>query len=491
LIRSQQEPELARLDAERNRVPHALGHIHLMGICGTGMASLAGMLKEKGYRITGSDQNVYPPMSLFLESLHIPVSNGYRAENLHPKPDLVIVGNVITPRNPEATALASLGLPYLSFPQAIGHFALGGRRSIVISGTHGKTTTSALVAWILETAGMDPGFMIGGIPNNFGRNYKSGSGPYFVIEGDEYDTAFFDKGPKFLHYRPWITLLTSIEFDHADIYRDLDHVIDSFRRLIALVPADGLLIANGDDPTVSRERQRATCPAETYGYGDDNLWRAMDLCDGGALTRLTILHGHDAIPLATSLYGRHNIANLLGAVVLGRTLHIPWSTLERAATTFRGVKRRQEVIGERNGVLVLDDFAHHPTAVRETLQAVREKYSGRRLIAVFEPRSNSSRRNIFQRDYALSFDAADRTFIPEPPLMDGIPAHERFSSRQLVSDLKRQGHEASYHETTDHLLEDLVREARSGDVVLIMSNGGFDHLHQRLLTALEQRDNMP
>ncbi|MCF8143674.1 MAG: UDP-N-acetylmuramate:L-alanyl-gamma-D-glutamyl-meso-diaminopimelate ligase [Deltaproteobacteria bacterium] len=456
-----------------------------MGICGTGMASLAGMLKDKGYRITGSDQNVYPPMSLFLESLQIKVCNGYHGKNLHPEPDLVIVGNVITRKNPEAVALSSLGLPYLSFPQAIGHFALKDRQSIVVSGTHGKTTTSALIAWMLEKAGMDPGFMIGGIPGNFGKNYKTGSGPYFVIEGDEYDTAFFDKGPKFLHYRPWVTILTGIEFDHGDIYRDLEHVIESFRKLIGLIPADGLLIANGDDEIVRQESEGAACRTETYGYTGDNQWRAEHISVQEAFTRLTIATEREAVPFTTSLYGRHNISNLLSAVVLGRFLKIPWTTLEEAARTFRGVKRRQEIIGEQNGVLILDDFAHHPTAVRETLQAVRDKYSDRRLLAVFEPRSNTSRRNIFQDRYARSFDAADRVFIPEPPLMDGISVEERFSSRKLVSDLNSRGLEASYHETTDNLLRALIQQVRSGDVILIMSNGGFDNLNQRLLKALE------
>jgi UDP-N-acetylmuramate: L-alanyl-gamma-D-glutamyl-meso-diaminopimelate ligase len=482
---SHEHPEAALLSPGLNHLPDTPRHIHLMGICGTGMASLAGMLKDKGYRITGSDQNVYPPMSLFLESLHIPVSNGYHAENLHPEPDLVIVGNVITRKNIEAVELSSLRLPYLSFPQAIGHFALKDRKSIVVSGTHGKTTTSALIAWILEKAGMDAGFMIGGIPINFGKNYKTGTGPYFVIEGDEYDTAFFDKGPKFLHYRPWITILTSIEFDHADIYRNLAHVIESFRKLIHLIPADGLLIANGDDDTVRHESGRASCRTETYGYGQDAQWRAEDVSVGEDFTHLTIVTKGKATPFSTSLYGRHNVANVMAAVVLGRFLEIPWTTLEEAARTFRGVKRRQEIIGERKGVLVLDDFAHHPTAVRETLRAVREKYRDRRLIAVFEPRSNSSRRRIFQDLYAVSFDAADRVFIPEPPLMDGIPPEERFSSRNLVSALNQRGLEASYFETTDRLLEALVRESRSGDVVLIMSNGGFDHLHQRLLDAIE------
>ncbi len=479
----------AHLSPSLNRLPDTLRHIHLIGICGTGMASLAGMLKSQGHLITGSDQNIYPPMSLFLESLSIPVFDGYRSEHLHPEPDLVIVGNVVTKENPEAVELSSLRLPYLSFPQAIGHFALKDKRSIVISGTHGKTTTSALIAWILEKAGMDPGFMIGGIPRNFEKNFKSGKGPYFVIEGDEYDTAFFDKGPKFLHYNPWITILTSIEFDHADIYRDLDHVIGSFRKLINLIPANGLLIANGDDKIVRRESKEAGCRTETYGFSENNRWRAADLTFEAAFTQLTILKKGEEIPFSTSLYGRHNISNLLAAVVLGRFLEIPWTIIEEAARTFSGVKRRQEIIGERNGILVLDDFAHHPTAVRETIAAVRDKYRGRRVIAVFEPRSNSSRRKIFQDRYSLSFDAADLILIPEPPLMGSIPVDERFSSRQLVSDLNERGLKAGYFETTDKLLEALVRAARSQDVVLIMSNGGFDYLHQRLLDALQQRSN--
>lgn len=456
-----------------------------MGICGTGMASLAGMLKDHGYLITGSDQNIYPPMSFFLKSLNVPVLSRYRPEHLHPKPDLVIVGNVITKENPEAIELSRLKLPYLSFPQALRQFAIKDKRSIVISGTHGKTTTSALVAWILEKAGMDPGFMIGGIPLNFERNFKLGKGPCFVIEGDEYDTAFFDKGPKFLHYNPWVTILTSIEFDHADIYRDLDHVIESFCKLIDIIPPKGLLIANGDDETVRRESKRARCQTETYGFSENNLWRAADVTIEEDFTKIRILKGgRKETVLGTSVYGRHNISNLLAALALGRFLKIPWSILAEAAKTFSGVKRRQEIIGEMGGILVLDDFAHHPTAVRETTKAVREKYRLRRLITVFEPRSNSSRRNIFQDRYALSFDAGDLIMIPEPPLMENIPVEERFSSRQLVSDLSKRGLEASYFENTELLLKALVTEARSGDVILIMSNGGFDNLHQRLLEAL-------
>ncbi len=485
MLQPPKHPPRALLSSSLNSVPESLHHIHLMGICGTGMASLAGMLKDHGYLITGSDQNIYPPMSHFLESLDIPVLSGYSPEHLHPKPDLAIVGNVVTKENPEAVELSCLKLPYLSFPQALRQFALKDKRSIVISGTHGKTTTSALIAWILEKAGMDPGFMIGGIPLNFERNFKLGKGPYFVIEGDEYDTAFFDKGPKFLHYNPWVTILTSIEFDHADIYRDLDHVIESFCKLIDIIPPKGLLIANGDDETVRRASKRARCQIETYGFSENNLWRAVDVAIKEDFTKIRILKGgREETVLRTSVYGRHNISNLLAALALGRFLEIPCSILAEAAKTFSGVKRRQEIIVERGGILVLDDFAHHPTAVRETTKAVREKYRQRRLITVFEPRSNSSRRNIFQDQYALSFDAGSLIMIPEPPLMEKIPVEERFSSRQLVSDLSKRGLAASYFENTELLLKALVTEARSGDVILIMSNGGFDNLHQRLLEAL-------
>ena len=313
-----------------------------------------------------------------------------------------------------------------------------------------------------------------------------GKGPCFVIEGDEYDTAFFDKGPKFLHYNPWVTILTSIEFDHADIYRDLDHVIENFSTLIDIIPSKGLLIANGDDETVRRESKRAKCKTETYGFSENNLWRAADVAIEEDCTRIKILKGgKEEAALATSVYGRHNISNLLAALALGRFLKIPWSILSEAAMTFRGVKRRQEIIGEGGGILVLDDFAHHPTAVRETTKAVKEKYRLRRLITVFEPRSNSSRRNIFQDRYAHSFDAGDLIMIPEPPLMENIPIDERFSSRQLVSDLSKRGLEASYFENTELLLDALVRESRTGDVILIMSNGGFDNLHRRLLKTLQ------
>lgn len=484
---SKPEKEAVPLDLmpELNGRPEKLSHIHLMGVCGTGMASLAGMLKEQGYAVTGSDANVYPPMSLLLESLKIPVFNGYGPGNLVPKPDLVIVGNVITRVNPEAVEFSRLGLPYLSFPQAIRQFAIGDKKSIVICGTHGKTTTSSLVAWILETAGMDPGFMIGGIPGNFKTNFKLGKGRYFVIEGDEYDSAFFDKGPKFLHYNPSYTILTSIEFDHADIYRDLEHVIDSFRKLMDLMPTDGYLMANGDDETICREISRLRCPVETYGFGKDNHWQIADMVDSEEFTVVKVLHGREMpATFETPLFGRHNISNCLSAVALAYTLGVPSDTLKKALKTFKGVKRRQEILGEKKGIMVMDDFAHHPTAVKETVRAVKRKYLHRRLVVVFEPRSNSSRRNIFQAQYAESFDDGDIIMIREPPMMEKIPMAERFSAEQLVSDLGKRELEAHCFADTDLLLAYLLSGIKAGDMVLIMSNGGFDNLHQRLLNAI-------
>ncbi|MBW2208192.1 MAG: UDP-N-acetylmuramate:L-alanyl-gamma-D-glutamyl-meso-diaminopimelate ligase, partial [Deltaproteobacteria bacterium] len=406
--------------------------------------------------------------------------------NLNPAPDLVIVGNVITRQNPEALELAELGIPYLSMPQALREFAMKGQRPIVIAGTHCKTTTSALASWFLETGGLDPGFMVGGICRNFNGNFRAGRGPYFVIEGDEYDTAFFDKGPKFVHYAPWITILTSIEFDHADIYRDLDHVLQSFRSLIDIIPSDGLLIANGDNPLVLEEAKRAKCPVVTYGFTKGAEWSATDISYREEGTHLTVCHGRDEfVPLVTPIYGRHNISNLLSVVALSHFLKIDRLQLQKAAGTFTGIKRRQEIKGEKGGILVLDDFAHHPTAVRETILAVRERYRSRRLIAVFEPRSNSSRRNIFQEAYAGAFDNADRVYIPEPPLMEKISPEERFSSSKLVKDLEQKGLHATYCPHTESLIRELLQQSRKGDVILVMSNGAFDNLPDRLLNGLK------
>ncbi|MCK5068879.1 MAG: UDP-N-acetylmuramate:L-alanyl-gamma-D-glutamyl-meso-diaminopimelate ligase [Bacteroidales bacterium] len=473
------------LNPSLNYFPEKVDHIHLMGICGTGMGSLAGMLKTSGYKITGSDQNVYPPMSDFLAQSGIPVTSGYTADNLDPRPDLVIVGNTITRQNPEAIGLADLGIPYVSFPQTLAHYYLDSKTPLVVCGTHGKTTTSSMLASLLHSAGQDTGFMIGGLVQAFGRNYNLGNSQYFVVEGDEYDTAFFDKGPKFLHYQPHIAILTSIEFDHADIYRDMEHLLESFRKLIQLIPPTGLLIANGDDPVILKESERAKCPVITYGLTDDVHWRATDILTLEDFTTMKILKNEqEYMTLSSPLYGNHNVANLLSTVILTDHLKVERSVLSEAMKSFGGIKRRQEIRGEKKGILVLDDFAHHPTAVRETIIGVKEKYGDRRLLAVFEPRSNTSRRNIFQKRYAASFDKADLILIPEPPLMETIPKANRFSSSGLVDDIKKRGLKAFYSPNTDHLLGAILRVVRNGDVVLIMSNGSFDHLHDRLLEEL-------
>jgi UDP-N-acetylmuramate: L-alanyl-gamma-D-glutamyl-meso-diaminopimelate ligase len=477
--------DIPALSPERNVIPQGLHHVHLMGICGTGMASLAGMLKKMGHHVTGSDQNVYPPMSDLLRNLSIPVMAGYDAKNLVVSPDLVVVGNVITRQNPEAIALARMGLPYLSFPQAIRHFAIGDKRAIVISGTHGKTTTSSMVAWLLERGGLEPAFMIGGIPNNFGVNFRLSAGNYFVVEGDEYDTAFFDKGPKFLHYHPWTVVLTGVEYDHADIYRDLHHVKESFRKLIRLIPQDGLLIFNADDPVATELARDAVCPMTRYSMEGRGDWNGSFETDEASSVHLKVSNqGKEVFGLQTLLYGRHNLSNLLAAVAVARFLEVPPGTIAGAAETLQGAKRRQEVLGERRGILVIDDFAHHPTAVRETIAAVSDRYRERRLLAVFEPRSNSSRRAVFQEQYGQAFDRAEVILIPEPPMMEKIPIEERFSSARLVEDLKKRERHALYFDSTDRLLETLLRLASAGDVVLFMSNGGFDNLPRRLMDSL-------
>jgi UDP-N-acetylmuramate: L-alanyl-gamma-D-glutamyl-meso-diaminopimelate ligase len=463
-------------------------HIHLMGICGVGMSSLAGMLKERGYTVTGSDQHTYPPISTFLEKRSIPVQTGYSPSNLHPVPDMVVVGNVITRDNPEARELLRLDIPYLSMPQALKGFAMEGKRSIVIAGTHGKTTVTALVSWILEVAGMQPSFMIGGIAKNFTSNFKLGNGPYFVIEGDEYDTAFFDKGPKFLHYDPHVAVITSIEFDHGDIYKGIDEIKASFRRLINIIRPTGLLCANIDDPTVADEITHARCPSVTYSINKQANLSLGAMSDDGTRTRLTVVkENRNYLSITTELYGNHNISNILGAISIASHLNIQPEAITKALAAFKGVRRRLEPIGNFDDILVIDDFAHHPSAVRETTKAVKDHYKGRRLIAVFEPRSNSSRRNIFQNTYVSSFKDADLVILAEPPMMEKIPMPERFSSVRLAADLNKLGIEAHYFADNDALIDGLVSLVEPGDVILIMSNGAFDNIQQRLLKRLSQR----
>lgn len=460
-----------------------------MGICGTGVGALAGMLKNAGYRVTGSDQQVYPPMSDFLAGLGVPVHEGYGAANLEPRPDLVVVGNVIKRDNPEALALAELAIPYVSFPQALAHYFIDGKTSLVVCGTHGKTTTSSLLATMLHSAGHDAGFMIGGLVQAFGRNFHLGAGEYFVSEGDEYDTAFFDKGPKFLHYRPQVAILTSVEFDHADIYADFDAVKSSFRRLVEIMPESGALVACFDDPAVREIATRARCRVLSYGQDPQCDWAiaGLDIAPG-ATTFQVLRHGRLYGTFASAMPGRHNALNSLAVIAVLDGIGLEPEAIRKGLAQFQGVKRRQEVRGIVKGITVIDDFAHHPTAVRETLASLAAAYKGRRLLAVFEPRTNSSRRSVFQEAYVSAFGDANRVLIREPLPLLNIPPAERFSSAKLVQDLCRNGIDALYFPSTEEILEYLAKEARSGDVIAIMSNGGFDDIHKRLLALFSRND---
>lgn len=478
---------MTTLSPSNNRVPSDIKHIHLIGICGTGMAALAGMLKSSGYKITGSDANVYPPMSHFLEDLQIQVHQGYGEQNLQPVPDLVIVGNVATPVNPEAIALGKTDIAYLSFPQALASFFIESRTSLVISGTHGKTTTCSLLASALHSAGLDPTFMIGGIVKEFNTNFRLGGGKYFIAEGDEYDTAFFDKESKFLHYQPQIAVITSIEFDHADIFTDLNHIKDAFRKFVQLIPPDGLLIANFDDPNVRDVIQSASCRVESYGLDRSYNWSLEKIITKDGVSTFDILNkGKFWSQMNVRMTGRHNCLNSLAVCVIMAQLNVPAQTINQGLFSFMGVKRRQEVKGHLKGVTVIDDFAHHPTAVRETLKALKEGYPYRRLIAVFEPRTNSSRRSIFQKDYVESFDSADVILLREPIAIEGLTKEQLFSSALLAADLQTEKNAvASAFSSTDDILSHLQTIVTEGDVIAILSNGGFDNIHARLLGLLE------
>lgn len=479
------------LSPELNCIPEKIHHIHLMGVCGSGMAALAGMLQQSGFRVTGSDNQVYPPMSDFLAELGIPICIGYGPDNLSPPPDLVIVGNVITRKNHEAIALGEKGLHYLSFPQALSHFFIKSRTSLVIAGTHGKTTTCSLLAAALHSAGLDPTFMIGGIVQEFGTNFRLGKGQCFVAEGDEYDTAFFDKESKFLHYRPQVAVITSIEFDHADIFADIDAIKRSFRKFVALLPENGLLIANLADKNVAEIAAEAPCEVQGYGVDPCYTWAAGDISIDSGLTRFNVTkNGAFWSSMSVGLAGEHNCLNSLAVCAIMDHLGVGPSDIERGLRNFGGVKRRQEVRGIARGITVIDDFAHHPTAVKETLAALKSGYRNRRLIAVFEPRTNSSRRAIFQTDYVSAFDAADMVLLREPAPIEGLQADELFSSSRLADDLvnTRQLAAESFP-GTDEILMRLTEVLEEGDVVAILSNGGFDNIHNRLLEKLRETKN--
>ena len=460
--------------------------VHLIGVCGTAMATLAALLKHEGHDVSGSDEHVYPPMSDFLIAEGITLLEGYQPEHVEGALDLVVVGNAISRGNAELEAVLDRDLRYTSLPEAIRDQWLWDAQSIVIAGTHGKTTTTSLAGWLLTAAGADPTVLVGGIARNFGvdgASYRVGKGAAFVIEGDEYDSAYFDKTAKFLKYLPDIAVINNIEFDHADIYPDLDAVRLAFRRLVNLVPRRGLTLLGIDSPDAAALAPVAMSRVQTFGLAEGADWRAVDVSTGDASRFRVVQGGHDHGLFAMSLLGDHNVRNALAAIAIGADLGLDMDALRRGLAEFKGVKRRLEIVGEVRGVTVYDDFAHHPTAVAETLRALRRAAPGRRIWAVFEPRSASSCRRVFQDDFAKAFAEADHVVLASV-FRSSLPPSERLSEDQLVADLKHTGVEARHLPDVDTIVSALAGGASPGDLVVIMSNGGFGGIHKKLLTAL-------
>ncbi|MCJ7615301.1 MAG: UDP-N-acetylmuramate--L-alanine ligase [Desulfobacterales bacterium] len=470
---------------KKNLIPDKVKNIHLIAVCGTGMSALACMLKDMGFKVTGSDQKTYPPMSDFLFSNGIKVAEGFNEKNISVDHDLIVVGNAVTKDNPEINKMNELGLNFCSMPQAINRFVAAGKKTILIAGTHGKTTTSSIMAWILYVARLDPSFIIGGILKNFNSNYRLGKGKFIVIEGDEYDTAYFDKGPKFLHYDPYMAVITSVEFDHADIFKDIDHVKQAFNTFISGISQRSTLVVFDGDKNIDGLISDKECNVIKYGKDISSSWYLGNVSYESPWTFFEVLkQGKTFKTFKTKIFGEHNLFNTLAAIAVADKMKIPPEVIAKALESFQGVKRRQEVLGQKNGITIMDDFAHHPTAVKETVRAVKSFYQAERLIAVFEPRTNTSMRNIFQNIYPLSFDHADIICIRKPPFLNKIPPDEHFSSEKLVNDLQSRGKDAHYFSDTESIIKYLEKTAMPGDIILIMSNGGFDNIHASLLKRL-------
>lgn len=461
----------------------AVQKIHLVAACGTGMGTLACILKEMGYEVTGSDQNVYPPMSDFLAEKGVRMAEGFHPDNLSVNPDLVIIGNAVHRENPEAMAVLERDIPYISMPQAVNRFVAREKKIILVTGTHGKTTTSSIMAHILASAGMDPSFMIGGILKDYDSSFRIGKGDYMVIEGDEYDTAFFDKGPKFMHYDPYITVMTGVEFDHADIFRDLDHVKSVFSDLVGKVDGRSHIIACRENENLMEILGKRAAGFTSYGPEGD--WAFDGQRQAGGMTRARITGGGTSFDLETPMKGRHNLMNFLACAAAADIVGIRQDQVTAAMASFSGVKRRQEIRGVVNGITVMDDFAHHPSAVRETIRAVRPFYPDGRIIAVFEPRTNTSMRRFFQSDYPAAFTEADLVCICNPSVKKAIPEQDRFSPETLVADINALGINAYHFADAAGVLDFLPPRLKPKDLVLIMSNGGFDNIHARLLETIQ------
>ncbi len=458
---------------------------HFLGICGTAMASVAVELHRLGAEVSGSDQGVYPPMSTVLARAGIPVADRFDPANLDPAPDWVVVGNAVSRGNPELEAVLDRGLARCSLPELVEWAFLPGRRCLVVAGTHGKTTTSALCAWVLEQAGTRPSWLVGGVPRGLEGGFRVGEGEWFVLEGDEYDTAFFDKRPKFVHYRPWVLVLNNLEYDHADIYPDMEHLRRAFEQGVRIVPRSGALVANADDPEVMALAAGAPCRVVTYSAGGNPAdWTARP---GPAGTVEVEGPGGAAMRLEHSLVGSHQPWNLLAAAASLAFAGVSPEVFCRAVSTFPGVRRRAELRGEARGVSVYDDFAHHPTAIRTTLEGFRDRFPDRRIWAVVEPRSNTMRRRVFQEALVGCFHAADRVCLRSVPNPDKVPPDERLDVDRLARDLRRRGIEARWFSDASGIVAHVAERAEPGDVVVVLSNGGFEHIHDRLLAALEER----
>lgn len=461
-------------------------HIHLIGICGAAMASLAGMLKQRGIHVTGSDAAAYPPMSDLLGSLSIPILQPYSETNLKPRPDLVVVGNAISRGNAELEHVLDERIPMRSLPQILQEYFLRTREPIVVAGTHGKTTTTSMLAWIFQVAGLAPSFLIGGIAENFGSSFAVKQGKHFIIEGDEYDTAFFDKGPKFLHYMPSSALLTHVEFDHADIYKDLDSVKIAFKRLVNLVPRQGKIIAYDASENVAECVSKAFCPVEFYGFSERAMWRAVHVSFEPERTTWSLLRkGQPWAQFKFRMAGAHNILNATGAAAMAASYGIEPAAIAEALATFKSVKRRLEVKAEISGITIIDDFAHHPTAIAATLEALRTRYPGRRLWAIFEPRSNTLRRKVFEKDLVKSLSLADRIIIASVFRAEAVPENERLEPSAIVAGLTKAKKPARELADSDAIVAAITQELRSGDVVAILSNGGFGGIYEKLPQQLK------
>ncbi len=455
-------------------------HVHFLGICGTAMGSIAAALRERGFVVTGSDENIYPPMSTFLEEKGVKLTMPYAAENLPGDADLIVIGNAIKRGNPEAEAVLNRKLYYLSLPETLKEFFLRGRHNLVVTGTHGKTTTTSLLAWILECADFSPGYMIGGIPKNLGQGACLRDSKYFVIEGDEYDTAFFDKRSKFVHYLPELVIVNNIEFDHADIFSNLDEIKLSFRRMLNIVPGNGMVLLNGDDAHCIDVARTCPAPIVEVGFSPNAANRIHHARYDASGSTFTLFDAEFTLRLA----GEYNVRNAAMAISAARFYGVPLDVIQRAVASFEGVKRRQEIRGEVNGIKIIDDFGHHPTAIRETLSGLRHQYPHSRIWAVFEPRSNTTRRAVFQHELPRAFASADGVVIAQVARLEQIPESERLHPEQVITDITASGKPAFYEPTVEDIIARLKLLVRKPDVIVILSNGGFGGIHEKLLKAL-------